>query len=616
MKWKNLSPIVAATCGLLLIAGAASAEPAATQRSATTQPIAKAGGDDLTSLSLEDLMNVEVTSVSKKKQNISEAPAAVSLITADDISRSGFSTIPDLLRLAPGTDVGRINASTWAVGVRGQNDQFANKLLVLQDGRSLYTPLTGGVYWDTVDYLLADLDRIEVIRGPGATLWGANAVNGVINITSKDSRDTQGWLISSRASNDDSNFAARYGGKLSDDTTYRVYMKTNYNASLDDPAGGSASDHWYGERGGFRIDKHPDDHDTFTLQGDIAANRVHQLTDVISPSAPFVSLANLGRTTATGNLLGRWDHHVSEDSDFSLQMYYDYLKDDYHVSDYSQHTVDLDFHHRFKLGPNNEVVWGAGYRLVHSDIVGSIELSGNPATRNDNLYSAFVQDTLTLQPEKWFFTIGSKIEHNEYTGFEFEPSARLLYKPNQQSSVWCAVSRAVSTPSRIETNSRITTFFGPAEVDIMGNPDQRSEELLAYEIGYRIQPIKNLSVDLTAFYNRYDRVRGLDLGTPRFGTPVVVPARWDNDISGQSFGGEVAANWFVTDRWRLQGSYSLLEARFGSADAADANTAFSNETSAPRNQAQIRSYWDVTRTVQLNAGVFYVGRVAEFNIPS
>ena len=223
-------------------------------------------------------------------------------------------------------DVGRINSHDWAVGVRGQNDQFANKLLVIQDGRSLYTPLNGGVYWDTVDYVLADVDRIEVIRGPGGTLWGANAVNGVINITSKDSRDTQGWLLSSRVSNDDSNVALRYGGKLSDDTFYRVYFKTTYEAGLDDPAGGNASDNWYGVRGGFRIDKHPDDNDTITLQGDLASNRMHERGDVLIPTPPFAVPTNFGRTDATGNVLARWDHRTGEDSDFSLQMYYDYLK--------------------------------------------------------------------------------------------------------------------------------------------------------------------------------------------------------------------------------------------------------------------------------------------------
>ena len=609
-------------CGALAVASVSPAAERAPPPTPTTEPTVRAAeptaqkGDDLTHLSLEDLMDVQVTSVSKKKQSILDAPAAVTLITADDISRSGFSTIPDLLRLAPGTDIARVNGHDWAVAVRGQNDQFANKLLVIQDGRSLYTPLYGGVFWDTVDYVLQDLDRIEVIRGPGATLWGANAVNGVINITSKDSRDTQGWLLSARGSNDDSNFVARYGGKLSDDTYYRVYLKTNYDAGLIEPGGGNAGDDWYGMRGGFRIDKHPDDNDTYTLQGDLGANRTHQRSDLLIPTPPFAVERNFGRTDATGNVLARWDHRAGADSDFSLQMYYDYLKYDDHLANVDTNTFDIDFHHRFKLGASNEVVWGMGYRLVNSNITASPEFLGNPATRNDGIYSAFIQDTLTLVPEKWFLTIGSKLEHNDYTGFEFQPSARLLWKPNEQSSVWAAVSRAVSTPSRDESNARVTTFLGQAELQLQGNPNQRSEELLAYELGYRVQPAKEVSIDVTAFYNNYDRLRGVSHGAPQFGSPVVVPAIWDNDIKGETYGGEVAAKWRLTDRWRLEGSYSLLEARFGAGNASDSVTARNSQSSAPRNQAQIHSYWDITSNLQLNAGAFYVGRVREFNIPA
>ena len=219
-------------------------------------------------------------------------------------------------------------------------------------------------------------------------------------------------------------------------------------------------------------------------------------------------------------------------------------------------------------------------------------------------------------PEKWFLTIGTKLEHNDYTGFEFQPSARLLWKLDKQNSVWAAVSRAVSTPSRVESNARVTTFINSTEAQLQGNPNQQSEELLAYELGYRFQPAKEVSIDVTAFYNKYDRLRGVELGAPRFGPPVIIPAQWDNDIAGDTYGGSIAAKWRITDQWRVEGSYSLLEARFGSADTSDLGTARNNQFSAPRNQAQIHSYWDITSNLQLNAGAFYVGRVREFNIPA
>jgi len=618
LKW------ITAASAVLLLAAIARAGPADTQDPPATQPATPAApgflpasADDLTQLPLEDLMNVEVTSVSKKKQNISDAPAAVSVISADDISRSGYDTIPDLLRLAPGVDVARINSFSWAVGVRGLNDQFSNNLLVLQDGRSLYNSLFGGVYWDTVDYVLADLDRIEVIRGPGATLWGANAVNGVINITSKDSRDTQGWLLSLRGSNDDSDLSARYGGRLSDDTTYRAYFKAKYDNSLDDASGGRAGDDWYGLRGGFRIDKHPSDDDTFTLQGDLGENRIRQPSEAVIPTAPFSMATTVSRTDATGNLLARWDHRSGDNSDFSLQVYYDYLEALYLPVNYNQNTFDIDFHQRFKLGRSDELTWGLGYRLVNSDFKATPDVVFNPSSRNDNLYSAFVQDTLTLQPERWFVTIGSKFEHNDYTGFEIQPSVRLLWKPDKQNSVWAAASRAVSTPVRVDTDTtRLLVPFQGVETDILGNRDESSEELAAYELGYRAQPVKDVSVDICSFFNNYNRLLSLEPGVPVLGPPLIVPTKLANNINGDTFGGEVSATWHVTENWRLTGSYSLLEARFHAGDAANAVSAKNDEGSAPRNQAQIHSYLDITRNLQFNAGVSYVGRVPEFDIPA
>jgi iron complex outermembrane recepter protein len=586
---------------------------------ATTQPV----NHTLADLSLEDLMNVEVTSVSKKVQTISEAPAAISVISQDDIARSGFSTIPDLLQLAPGVNVGRINSYTWGIGVRGVTDEFTPNLLVVQDGRSLYSPFNGGVYWDTVDYVLQDLDRIEVIRGPGATLWGANAVNGVVNITTKDSRDTQGWLFSTRGSNEDSDLALRYGGVLSDDTTYRVYFKERYFNDFDEPNGSSAGDDWYSQSGGFRIDKHPSENDTVTVQGDYINNQIREPIDLPSQTSPFVEETTSGRYDTDGNSLVRWDHRGNDDSDFSLQAYYDYLKVDYSGLDYDQNTFDVDFHDRFHVGKQNEVTWGAGYRFMNTDVAAGPFLSAIPSTRNLNLYSFFAQDTFTLQPDRWFITAGSKFEHNDFTGYEEEPSARLLWTPDKENSVWAAVSRADRTPSIVESDSRIPAAYemipngaggsALAETELIGNSDQ-SEVLTSYELGYRVEPAKTISVDTALFYNDYDNLASLDAGAPISGSPIIIPLYFGSKIDGHTYGGEISSTLRLTDWWRLAGSYSLLDTTFSSESSTIFNS-IDYGGSEPSHQAQFHSYLDIGKNVQFNSSVFYVGRIGEFDIP-
>ncbi len=620
LKWGTRK--IALLCGILLLAASAYADPVANQeppaaKSPTSQPAA-AAANDLTGLSLEDLMNVEVTSVSKKKESIAVAPAAVAVINQDDISRSGFSTIPDLLRLSPGVDVARINSFTWAVGVRGVNAQFNSNLLVLQDGRSLYSSLFAGTYWDTVDYVLPDLDRIEVIRGPGATLWGANAVNGVINITSKDAKDTQGWLLDSRASNDESDVSVRYGGKITDDTFYRAYLKVAYFNEFDDSNGDNAGDDWHTLRGGFRIDKHTSDSDLLTLQGDIGDNRINEPFNQPVPTPPFIQPIKYDRDDATGNLLGRWSHRFSEDSDFALQLYYDYLGVNSASTNYTQNTIDIDFHDRIKLDTRNELTWGLGYRLVNSLIKATPELAGFPPTKNDNVFSAFVQDMITIQPDHWSFTIGSKFEHNDYNGYDVEPSGRLLWTPNKTNSIWASVSQADRTPSRLNTDTVVQTGYElipigpgtsvPAVNRLFGNPDQQAEKLTAYELGYRLQPVKSLSFDVAAFYNDYRDKESISSGAPILGPTIVIPLFYGNLASGHTYGGEISATCNVTQDWRLIGSYSLVEAKFSANDTTDAD-------SAPKNMAQIRSDLDVTKHVQFNVAVYYVSSVGEFNIP-
>jgi iron complex outermembrane recepter protein len=582
-------------------------------------PAAAAG--DMFSMDLEDLVNMEVTSVSKKKQRIAEAPAAVYVITQDDIARSGMSTIPELFRLAPGMSVAQLNSSSWAISSRGMNGEFANKLLVLQDGRSVYTPAFSGVYWDSVDYILSDLDRIEIIRGPGATLWGANAVNGVINITSKSARDTQGWLLQGRGSNWDSNGAVRYGGKIGDDTYYRVYTKYRYNDEFHTAGDDGAGDQWQSLLGGFRLDKHPSDNDQITviLNGYGNNANVNYNAPVFTP--PFTTRIDETRTHLQGDALVRWNHAFSEESDFSVQAYYDgFRRQDDFFNDHTEHEADLSFQHRFMLGKRNEITWGGGYRMI-ADKLRTTEVSSfDPDSRTTNLFSLYVQDAITLVPEKWTLTLGSKLEHNDYTAFEIQPSARLLWTPDRKQSVWTAVSRAVRTPSRFEHDASLTAarmlmppMNAPAEFRIVGDENYDSEELVAYELGYRVQPHDSVSFDVALFFNDYDRLRSLTAQPPVIGPVSVVAGVPDNQAEGHSYGGELASTWRVRDNWRLVGSYSFIQGQFEGPAGARAPEYVD---SAAEHQFQLRSYYNLTKSLSFNAALFFVDAVEQNSTPS
>ena len=583
------------------------------------------GAEDFTSMSLEDLMKVEITSVSKQKQTVAEAPAAVTAIGQDDIRRSGLKTIPELLRLAPGLNVAQINGSHWAISSRGFNELYANKLEVLMDGRSVYTPLFSGVYWDTIDYIIPDLDRIEVIRGPGATLWGANAVNGVINITSKSARDTQGFLATGEVSTIDRVGGFRYGGKLDDNTYYRAYAK--YRNSDDfDLADGQDHDGWDALRGGFRIDRYAGDKDVITFQGDGYSQREGQTYNLPILLPPFVQKNYDTSNYSGGNVLARWTHTVSDTSDFTVQAYYDRLQRSDVQLGYTLDTFDLDVQHRFALTQHQEVIWGADFRFQSDSIRNTTLGQFNPSNRDSYLVSGFIQDDFSIIPNRLHFILGTKMEANSYSGFEIQPGARVLWTPNEHNSVWAAVSRAVRTPSRWEEDSRIVygtmpTQAGlPAELDTVGRTGFDSEQLWAYEIGYRAQVNKAFTVDATAFYNSYDRLRSGSVGAPSVSTDplphLVIPINLHNSINGATYGFELAANWNVTPAWRLAGSYSFLVTELHRGFGVDPTLERVFEGTSPRNQFQIHSYYDVTKNLELNAGLYYVENLRTGDIPS
>ena len=571
-------------------------------------------GEDLTELSLEALMDVEVTSVSKREEKFFEAAAAIYVITAEDIRRSGAESIPEALRMVPGLHVARIDANKWAISARGFTFRLADKMLVLIDGRSVYTPLFAGVYWNVQDTLMEDIERIEVIRGPGATLWGANAVNGVINIITKSAKDTQGGLLTGTIGTYEHGLGGfRYGGKLGKDAWFRIYTKY---FNRDRYPGGA--DDWRVMRGGFRLDWDTTEQDSLTFQGDIYDGDAGQrltLSGFLTP--PYSHTFDDDIAIRGGNVLARWRHTFSKRSDMSLQFYYDRMERNEAVLDDTRDTVDLDFQHRFGLGERHDVIWGLGYRYTSDRIGNSFTFTLDPQSRGDHLVNAFVQDEITLIEDRLNLTLGSKFEHNDYTGFEVQPSMRLAWTPNEQHTVWGSISRAVRSPSRVDDDMRLNfaAFPGPMGsvrmMSLFGNRDFKSEELIAYELGYRIRPTKNLSLNLTTFYNVYDQLQTHEPGVPFFeGSPppphMVIPLRIANKMDGESYGVELGANCKVTDFWKLRAGYTWLQVQLHRDHASGDTTSEGIEGDSPHHQVNLRSYLDLPGNWEFDTALYYV----------
>ena len=572
----------------------------------------------LKKLSVEQLVDIDVTSVSKYPEKFSEAAAAVAVLTSEDIERSGVTKIPDALRLVPGLDVAQVDAHTWAISSRGFNDIFADKLLVLIDGRTVYTPLFSGVFWDFQDTLLADIDRIEVVRGPGATLWGANAVNGVINIITKSARDTQGFLVSTGGGTEDRDFVnVRYGVKIDDDTFARVYVKYFDRDSSVLPDGTDAHDAWDMFRGGFRLDSEPSNENSFTVQGDIYTGNEDEVYSIPTTRPPFAANISSTDQVSGGNLLGRWTHTFAPDSQLTLQAYYDRTEQETPIFGEKRDTGDIDLQDRFNWGDRQKIIWGVGFRITHSDIKNSLNVSFFPSDRTLTLYSAFVQDEISIVPDRLHLTIGSKFEHNDFTGFEIQPSARALWTPGHAQTIWGSISRAVRTPSEAESDVRLNPAppvpIPPGFLTIHGNPNMESEKLIAYELGYRVQPISQLKVDLTGFYNDYDDLRTLEPLLPGPVSQSIVK----NKLFGETYGVELSATAQVTRQWRVQGGYSYFDAQLHREPGSrDTSTEKIDEGSSPHNQFFIRSLLDVGWNIQFDSTLRYVDVLPLPKVPS
>ena len=579
-------------------------------------PLVMATPEKLSELPLETLLNMEVTSVSRKSQRLADAAAAVFVISQDDIRRSGATTIPDLLRMAPGVQVARIDANKWAVSIRGINGRFASKLQVLKDGRSIYTPLFSGVYWEALDTPLEDIERIEVIRGPGAAMWGANAVNGVINIITRHAGDTQGIMLSGGAGSTEKGFGtARFGTKLSDSSSLRLYGKYVDKGPGVTADGADAPDGWNLASGGFRMDAQLTSSDTFTLQGDYFNGRYtdqFSLYTMQNPGVPVMQTAN--STSAGGNLLARWQRTLSDTDNISLQAYFDHSERDFLIIGENRNTLDLDFQHRFSLGSRQDILWGLGYRYSYDRTRGSQTLSLTLPNQGLNLYSAFLQDEITLLPEKLVLILGARVEHNDYTGIEIQPNGRLIWTPSPHHSFWGSVSRAVRTPSRAERylNYQYTTAPAmppvlplPLQVDIIGTNSFRSEELMAYELGYRAELSSAFSFDLSLFYNQYKRLRVRQNGTPVPEPPaytnLILNYPLSNDSHGYSYGAELSATWQPYDWWRLQAAYHYLYLNVTLDNGSDdLINSVNTSDGSPRNQFSLRSGFNLGKQVELD----------------
>jgi iron complex outermembrane recepter protein len=571
---------------------------------ATAQP----GRTPLKGLSLDELMNVDVTTASRRPEPISEAAAAVEVLTGEDLRRSGVTTLVEALRLAAGLVVARVNGRTWAVGTRGFTATAGNKLLVLVDGRTVFSPLFAGVFWEVHDVVLDDVDRIEVIRGPGATLWGPNAVNGVINVITKPAAATMDGRISAGAGNEERLFAtARYGDELGREGRghYRIYSKYVYLDANRTNTGEPARDPLRRGHVGGRVDWTFAPGSDFTLQGDAYLGAAGMI------DRPDTDISG-------GNVLGRWRRRFSPAAELQVQGYYDRARIDIPLLfGETRGTWDLDVQYRRAAGTRHLLLAGGGYRLARDTTRVPVEPGGpaaiglraffDPAARSTSLFSAFVQDDVTLAPERLFVTVGARVEHNAFTGGEVQPTVRLRWKPDARSTAWGAVSRAVRTPTRLDRDVR---YLAPDDrLFLRGDEGFQSEALVAFEGGYRVRPWPTLSLDASLFHHRYDRLRSQEPGVE----PGVIVLQ--NELRASTTGLELEATWRPADWTRWQAHATLfdktLELRPGSLDP----TGGFAEGNDPRQTFGLRGAIDLGRGVELDGYLRALSRLPRPEVP-
>ena len=594
----------------------------------------KSANNPFLDLPIAELTKIEITSVSRRSQRLQDVASAVFVITQDDIRRSGATSIPEALRMAPGIQVDRIGTDKWAISIRGFNGRYANKLQVLIDGRSVYTPLFSGTFWEQQDTLMEDIERIEVIRGPAATVWGINSVNGVINVITKKAADTQGTLLTAGGGTFEQGFVgARYGGKINDDTPFRIFAKGFTRNDMMAPLGQTNRDEWHSVRGGFRID-HSRGIDQFTLQGDLFSNFIGNNTfsqATLDPTIPLV--IDRGRSEG-GNIRLRWDRTISERSSIMLQTYYDHVSRKLPaLSNYMSESFDIDFQHRFPFLNRNDLTWGFNYRLYHTKLTEGNLIQLSPSGQTNQVFSGFIRNDIKLIPDRLTFSVGTRLDRNDFTGLEVQPNARLMWTPTSYNSIWGSVSRAVRTPSRLENDGEVVAGYLPnlpglnlglplaVQGVFHGNHAFKSEKLIAYEVGYRHQFSTQASVDIAGFVNDYSELRDLSMGAFSFvsGVPrqVLLSLLGNNKASGLTYGVEISGDWKPTDKWRLQGNYSFLDMNISSDVSKRHFDPTSNGADKVNQQhhLSVRSHYDVSDKLQLNLWLRYVSGISYYKIP-
>ncbi|MFO0773931.1 MAG: TonB-dependent receptor [Nitrospiraceae bacterium] len=582
---------------------------------------------DLVDMSLEELMSLPVTSVSKQTEPYAQTAAALFVLTQEDIRRSGATSIPEALRMVPGVQVAKIDSNKWAISARGFNGRFANKLLVLVDGRTVYSPTFAGVNWDQQDTILEDIERIEVIRGPGATLWGVNAVNGVINIITKKAKDTQGGLFVGGAGTEERGFTGlRYGTSLGDNTHMRIYGKFFARDDQVNALGDPAVDRWHQARTGARMDHKSANGDEWTLQGDYYAGEYRENVNLPTLSAPFIQTNLFKAQTTGGNALARWTHTQSATAGASVQAFFDRVVIKNGRGGVISDTVDLNYQQHTDWGERQNLIWGLGYRFVNNQLINRqdiLSISYRTDSRFFSVWSGFFQDEIMLLPtsRSLSLTLGTKLEHNDFTGFVVQPSARLRWTPTDRQTVWGAVSRAIRAPAHSEDDIRINLPTGTQPLaTLSGTRSYGNEKLVAFEAGYRNQLLNTLSVDLATFYNKYGDLRSFEPG-PTFSestpspTHTVLPFTWANKVRAETYGVEASVEWRPTEWWRLQPTYTYLLMRMYTDRSLDPGAA-NPKGESPQHQASLRSMVSLPHGFEFDAWLRYVDHLPAIRIPS
>jgi len=574
-------------------------------------------------------MSIEVTSVSKREQKTSQVAAAVFVITRDDIRHSGALSIPDLLRMVPGLDVAQIDAGKWAISSRGFNGQYSNNLLVLMDGRTVYSPIFAGVFWDSQNVPLDSIERIEVIRGPGAAVWGSNAVNGVINIITLSAADSQGGYVSGGVGKAGTGpEAIRYGGKARDLGAYRLSAEGFHLSALPTFAGLDGHDDLDLVRGSLRVDTTLSAKDSLTTEGEGYHGNAGEIAFVpVSLLPPENATAALRDRYSGWNLLSRWKRTFSPGSETSLQVYFDRTSRSDSTYNIGQNTFDIDFQHHIVWGARQDIVWGLGYRFSSDEMNPTLRISATPQSRRTQLSSSFAQDEIVILQDRVHLSLGARLEHNDYTGFDLQPSARVVWTPDSKNSVWGAVSGADRTPARSDTDLRVNfeALPGPGDmpvlVSLFGNPHQKNEHLTAFEAGYRTMLTSRFSLDSTVFYNRYRGVTSVEPGAMRIETnpaPVhlLMPESFGNNLFGETHGIEAFANWKVASFWTLNPGYAFFSMHLHEFAASQDGSIPGDEGGVPDHQAQLRSSVSLPWNLQWNASAYFVNRLPAQAIPS